>query len=54
MEMTIEQWLDYGKAKGFCSEPVCDTHDGATNAGRGGSRGEGRSLGLLRACGEAL
>lgn len=26
-EMTIEQWLEYGKQKGFCSEPVCTTHD---------------------------
>ena len=27
-EMTLAEWINYGKAQGFCSDPVCDTHDG--------------------------
>jgi hypothetical protein len=26
-EMTFEEWLEAGMEAGFCSEPVCDTHD---------------------------
>lgn len=26
--MTFEEWLETGIAAGYCSEPVCDTHDG--------------------------
>lgn len=26
--MTFEEWLMTGISSGFCSEPVCDTHDG--------------------------
>lgn len=27
--ITFEDWLMMGIDQGFCSEPVCDTHDGA-------------------------
>lgn len=27
--MNIHEWLDYGKARGWCSEAHCDTHNGA-------------------------
>ncbi len=27
-EMTIYEWLDYGRQRNFISEAVCDTHDG--------------------------
>jgi hypothetical protein len=26
--MDIHDWLAYGKASGFCTELVCDTHEG--------------------------
>lgn len=26
--MTIEQWLSYGLANGFCSESFCEEHEG--------------------------
>ena len=26
--ITFEEWLQTGIAAGYCSEPVCDTHDG--------------------------
>jgi hypothetical protein len=26
--MSLEQWLAYGVEHGFCSEPVCATHNG--------------------------
>jgi len=26
--MTIEEWLKYGEAQGFCTERFCMTHDG--------------------------
>jgi hypothetical protein len=26
--ITFEDWLTTGIAAGYCSEPVCDTHDG--------------------------
>jgi hypothetical protein len=26
--MTIEEWLDLGIENGWCSKPVCNTHDG--------------------------
>jgi len=26
--MNIEEWLEYGWANGFCTAPVCYTHDG--------------------------
>ena len=26
--ITFEEWLELGIGFGFCSEPVCDTHDG--------------------------
>jgi hypothetical protein len=28
MEMTIEEWLQYGIENGYCTEVFCDTHDG--------------------------
>lgn len=28
MEMTYEEWLQTGVEEGYCSRPVCDTHDG--------------------------
>jgi hypothetical protein len=28
MGITFEEWLELGVGFGFCSEPVCDTHDG--------------------------
>ena len=24
----VWDWIDYGVKKGWCSQPVCDTHDG--------------------------
>ena len=27
--MTIEQWIAYGVANGFCSEAFCDEHEGS-------------------------
>lgn len=27
LAITAEQWLDYGIARGWCSEPFCGTHD---------------------------
>ena len=27
-KMTLSEWLDYGKDLGYCSDPVCDTHQG--------------------------
>lgn len=26
--MDIWEWIEYGCAQGWCSEPVCATHDG--------------------------
>lgn len=26
--MTFEEWLNYGRYRGFCSAAVCATHDG--------------------------
>jgi len=26
--MTLEEWLEYGWLKGWCSPPVCEVHDG--------------------------
>jgi len=26
--MTFDEWLKYGVDNGFCSEQVCDTHEG--------------------------
>lgn len=26
--MTLDEWLKYGKERGWCSDPVCDTHEG--------------------------
>jgi hypothetical protein len=27
-EMTLEQWIEYGVQRGFCTEQYCDTHAG--------------------------
>ena len=27
-DMNIFEWLEYGMKRGFCSEAVCNTHDG--------------------------
>lgn len=26
--LDFDQWLDYGRVNGFCSEQFCNTHDG--------------------------
>lgn len=26
--LTFEQWLEYGKRQGYCSDQFCNTHDG--------------------------
>lgn len=26
--MTYEEWLTYGIEQGYCSKPVCNTHEG--------------------------
>ena len=26
--MTFEEWLDYGQKQNWCSQIVCDTHEG--------------------------
>lgn len=26
--MNVLEWIDLGVAQGWCSEPVCSTHDG--------------------------
>lgn len=31
--MTQDQWLRYGIEHGFCSDIVCDTHDGMPSSG---------------------
>lgn len=28
VDMTFDEWLRYGEESGFCSGPVCQTHDG--------------------------
>jgi hypothetical protein len=32
-EMTQYEWLQYGIKHGFCSEIVCNTHDGLPSSG---------------------
>lgn len=27
-DMTIDEWLQYGVDRKYCSEPVCSTHEG--------------------------
>lgn len=27
MPLTLSDWIAYGVRQGWCSEPVCDTHD---------------------------
>jgi hypothetical protein len=29
--MDYDEWLHFGVEKGYCSRPVCDTHDGLPN-----------------------
>jgi hypothetical protein len=28
LTLTIDEWLEYGRLRGWCSEVVCSTHDG--------------------------
>lgn len=28
IEMTIDEWIQYGIERKYCSEPVCATHEG--------------------------
>jgi len=28
LTLTFDEWLTYGVGKGYCSAPVCNTHDG--------------------------
>jgi hypothetical protein len=30
--MNVEEWLKYGWDKGFCTAPVCSTHDGVPSS----------------------
>lgn len=32
-DMTFEQWLELGQGRGFCTKPVCATHEGIPNIG---------------------
>ena len=27
--LTLEEWMEYGIRQGYCSPPICFTHDGA-------------------------